>query len=93
MVYLGFPDGTEVMNLPVNPRDTRDAGLVSGLERSPGEGNYSPLQHSCTQYLYSSIQCHLFSIYFVLRIVLSTCKKLLLIHITTHEVALVISTL
>ena len=29
------------------PADARDAGLISGLGRSPGEGNGNPLQYSC----------------------------------------------
>ena len=33
-------------NLPVI---TRDQGLISGLGRSPGEGNGNPLQNSCLE--------------------------------------------
>ena len=33
-----------VKNLPVN---AEDAGLIPGLERSPGERNDNPLQYSC----------------------------------------------
>ena len=33
-----------VKNLPA---DAGDAGLISGLGRSPGEGNGNPLQYSC----------------------------------------------
>ena len=29
------------------PADAGDAGLISGLRRSPGEGNGNPLQCSC----------------------------------------------
>ena len=29
--------------------DTRDMGLISGLERSPGGGNDYPLQYSCLE--------------------------------------------
>ena len=32
-------------NLPVNSGDTRDAGSIPGLGRSPGEGNGDPLQY------------------------------------------------
>ena len=32
---------------PANAGDTRDAGLVSGLGRSPGGGLSNPLQYSC----------------------------------------------
>ena len=35
-----------VKNLPANARDTRDAGSIPGLGRSPGEGNGNPLQYS-----------------------------------------------
>ena len=34
-----------VKNLPVNLGDTRDAGSIPGLGRSPGEGNGDPLQY------------------------------------------------
>ena len=44
MLIRGFPGGSVVKNLPVNARDT---GSSPGLERSPGEGNGNPLQHSC----------------------------------------------
>ena len=33
-----------VKNPPANSGDT---GLITGLERSPGEGNDNPLQYSC----------------------------------------------
>ena len=32
-----------VKNLPPNAGDVRDAGLILGLGRSPGEGNDNPL--------------------------------------------------
>ena len=35
-----------VKNLPANPGDTRDVGLIPGPGRSPGEGSGYPLQHS-----------------------------------------------
>ena len=38
--------GLVVKNLPANARDVREAGLIPGLERSPGEGNSYPLQYS-----------------------------------------------
>ena len=38
-----------VKNLPVNAGDNRDMGLISGLGRSPGEGNGNPLQYSCLE--------------------------------------------
>ena len=34
-----FPGGTLVMNLLANAGDARDAGLIPGLGRCPGEGN------------------------------------------------------
>ena len=40
----GFPGGSVVKNLLAN---AGDSGLISGLQRSPGEGNGSPLQYSC----------------------------------------------
>ena len=36
-----------VNNLPASAGDTRDVGSMPELERSPGEGNGSPLQYSC----------------------------------------------
>ena len=36
-----------VKNLPTNAGDIRDAGSISGPERSPGEGNGNPPQCSC----------------------------------------------
>ena len=36
-----------VKNPPVNAGDTRDAGSIPGLQRSPGEENGNPLQYSC----------------------------------------------
>ena len=38
-----------VKNLPTDPGDTRDAGLITGSGRSPGEGNGNPLQYSCLE--------------------------------------------
>ena len=37
---LGFPGGSVLKNLPAN---ARDAGLIPGLGRFPGEGNDNPL--------------------------------------------------
>ena len=39
---LGFPGGAVVKNPPANAGDTRDAGLIPGSRRSPGEGNGNP---------------------------------------------------
>jgi len=38
---MGFPDGSA--------ENTGDAVSVSGLGRSPGEGNGNPLQYSCLE--------------------------------------------
>ena len=38
-----------VKNLPANTNDSRDAGWIPGLGRSPGEGNGNPLQYSCLE--------------------------------------------
>ena len=38
-----------VKNLPANAGNTRDAGSVPGLGRSPGEENGYPLQYSCLE--------------------------------------------
>ena len=44
---MGFPGGSVVKNLPANAGDTREAGSISGLGRSPAEENGNPLQYSC----------------------------------------------
>ena len=36
-----------VKNPPANSADGRDMGSVSGSGRSPGTGQYNPLQYSC----------------------------------------------
>ena len=36
-----------VKNAPANAGDVRDAGLISGLGRSLGEGHGNTLQNSC----------------------------------------------
>ena len=38
-----------VESLPANAGDKRDAGLILGLGRSPGEGDGNPLQYSCPE--------------------------------------------
>ena len=38
-----------VKNLPANAGDVRDVVSISGLGRSPGEGNGNPLQYSCLE--------------------------------------------
>ena len=38
-----------VKNLPVTTGDTEDMGWISGLGRSPGEGQGNSLQYSCLE--------------------------------------------
>ena len=38
-----------VKNPPAIAGDARDAGLIPGSGRSPGEGNGNPLQYSCPE--------------------------------------------
>ena len=38
-----------IKNLPANAGNTRDAGLIPGLGRFPGEGHGNPLQYSCLE--------------------------------------------
>ena len=38
-----------VKNLPAIAGDPRDADLIPGWERFPGEGNGNPLQYSCLE--------------------------------------------
>ena len=42
-----FQEALVVKNLPTDPGDIRDAGLIPGSGRSAGEGNGNPLQYSC----------------------------------------------
>ena len=44
-VGLSFPGGAVVKNPPASAGDTRDAGLFTGSQRSPGEGHGNPLQY------------------------------------------------
>ena len=41
---MGFPSGSAVTNSPAN---ARDADLIPGSGRSPGEGNGNPLENFC----------------------------------------------
>ena len=43
---MGFPGGSVVKNPPAN---AGDEGSISGLKRSPGEGNGNSLQYSCLE--------------------------------------------
>ena len=47
MSSWGFSSGAVVKNLPANAGGTREAGLIPGSGRSPGEENGNPLQYSC----------------------------------------------
>ena len=38
-----------VKNPPCNAGNLKDAGLIPGWGRSPGEGHGNPLQYSCLQ--------------------------------------------
>ena len=40
-----------VKNPLASTGDTRDAGSIVGLRRSPGEGNSNPLQYTCLENL------------------------------------------
>ena len=44
LVHECFPDGSLVNNLPDS---AEDMGSLTGLRRSPGEGNGNPLQNCC----------------------------------------------
>ena len=41
--------GPGIKNMPANAQGERNAGLILGLERSPGGGNDNPLQYSCLE--------------------------------------------
>ena len=43
---VSFPGGSDSK---VSARNAGDPGSISGLERSPGEGNGNPLQYSCLE--------------------------------------------
>ena len=43
---LGFPSSAVVKNLHANARDTRDMGLITGSQGSPGVGNGNLSQYS-----------------------------------------------
>ena len=45
-MFLSFPGGSVIKNLPPNAGDARDAGSVPGWGRAPGGGNSNPLHYS-----------------------------------------------
>ena len=45
-IYLGFPGGSVVENLPAN---AGNVVWIPGLGRSPGKGNGNTLQYSCLE--------------------------------------------
>ena len=47
---MGFPCGSVVKNLPASAGDKRDAGLIPGSGRCPGEGNGNPPQYCCGKF-------------------------------------------
>ena len=48
-VTKGSPGSTVIKNLSASAGDARDAGLVSGSGRCPGEGNDNPLHYFCLE--------------------------------------------
>ena len=46
VLFLGFPGGSVVNNLPDDAGDETDSGLIPWLGRSPGGGNGNVLQYS-----------------------------------------------
>ena len=53
---VSFPNGSVIKNLPVNARDTGEAGAVPGLGRSFGVKNGNPLQYSFFFNFFFSLQ-------------------------------------
>ena len=52
LVFINLSEGLPmvtlvVKNLPAKAGDVRNADLIPGLGRSPGEGHDNPLQYSC----------------------------------------------
>ena len=47
-----------VKNLPANAGDTRAAGLIPGLGRSPRVGNGTPPQYSCNSDFRKNLKKH-----------------------------------
>ena len=50
LLYYGASQvALAVKNLPASAKDTRDTGLIPGLEKSIGGGNGNPPQYSCLE--------------------------------------------
>ena len=49
MSWGAFQVALVIKNPPVNAVDIREAGLIHGLGRYPGEGNGNVLQYSCLE--------------------------------------------
>ena len=48
-IWVGFPVGSVVKNLPTNSGAVGDVGSIPGWGRSPGEGNKNPLHYFCLE--------------------------------------------
>ena len=48
-LFISFPSGSAVKNLPANAGDAGDMGSFPGSGRSPGGGHGNPLQYSCLE--------------------------------------------
>ena len=45
----GFPEATVIMHLTASAGGARDVNSIPGFGRSPGVGNWNPLQYSCVE--------------------------------------------
>ena len=48
-IYMGFPGGSVVKNLPANAGDIKDVGSIPDRRRFPGGGSGNPLHYSCLE--------------------------------------------
>ena len=48
-IYIASQVVLVIKNSPANEGDMRDAGLISGLGRSPGGGHGNPFRYSCLE--------------------------------------------
>ena len=46
---MGFPGGSDGKEFAYNTGDVRNAGLIPGSGKTPGEGNGKPLQCFCLE--------------------------------------------